>query len=135
MKRFMVLVSALWVMTAVVLLLVRAIPAFAQEASPCARDLEQYCKDVKPGEGRVLKCYEEHKEKMSSACQAWAEMAKRMGSRVTDYCAKEIESSCSGKKGDPLGLLECLQSNYVGVSYDCRVKLNEFKGSYPKPVR
>ena len=122
-------------MTATLVLCLAALPAFPQESSPCARDLEKYCKDVKPGEGRVLKCYEENKEKMSAGCQAWAEMAKRMGSRVTDYCAKEIESSCSGKKGDPLGLLECLESNYVSLSYDCRVKLNEFTGSYPKPVQ
>ena len=120
---------------AILVLSLAAPPAFSQESSPCARDLGTYCKDVKPGEGRVLKCYEENKERFSADCRAWAEMAKRMGGRVTDYCTKEIQSNCSGKQGDPLGLLECLQGNYVSLSYDCRVKLNEFTGSYPKQVQ
>jgi hypothetical protein len=51
----------------------------------------------------------------------------------TNPCAKEIDTSCESAKGDPLPMVDCLQSNYIDLSYDCTVKLNEFKGRHPKP--
>jgi len=135
MKDLLISVSVLCSGAVLVLLCLSALPALAQEASPCSRDIEKYCKDVKPGEGRLLKCYEENKEKMSPGCQAWTEQAKRMGARIEDYCAKEMESNCRIAKDDPLAMVDCLESNYVSLSYDCRVKLNEFIGAYPKPVQ
>ena len=36
----------------------------------CQADAKKLCKDVKPGEGRVLECLQEHKSELSSACAA-----------------------------------------------------------------
>lgn len=36
----------------------------------CHADLERLCKDVKPGEGRLVKCMMENKARASGACQA-----------------------------------------------------------------
>ena len=36
----------------------------------CKADLERLCKDVKPGDGRLVKCMMENKGRASSACQA-----------------------------------------------------------------
>jgi len=36
----------------------------------CRADFERLCKDVKPGEGRQVKCMMENKSRASSACQA-----------------------------------------------------------------
>ena len=38
----------------------------AQQA--CTGDMEKYCKDVQPGEGRILKCLREHSQELSIAC-------------------------------------------------------------------
>jgi len=38
----------------------------AQQA--CTGDMEKYCKDVQPGEGRILKCLREHTQELSIAC-------------------------------------------------------------------
>ncbi len=36
----------------------------------CADDAQKFCKDVKPGEGRILNCLREHQKDLSPACQA-----------------------------------------------------------------
>jgi hypothetical protein len=36
----------------------------------CQADMERLCKDVKPGDGRLVKCMMENKSRASSGCQA-----------------------------------------------------------------
>ena len=119
---------------AVIMMMSAALPSFAQSASPCAKDIKEYCGNETPGGGRLLRCYEEKKDKMSAGCRAWAENAKQYATIVKEACSKTIDARCNYEKGDPLEMLECLQSNYVDLSYECRERLNEFKGRYPKPV-
>jgi hypothetical protein len=124
------------VTTAAVLMpLSAALPAFAQEANPCAKDFAQYCSHVTPGGGRLVRCYEENKDKMSAACRAWAEGAKANAAALKEACSKEIDARCNIEKGDPLGMLNCLQGNYINLSSECVAALNKFKWRYPQPVR
>jgi hypothetical protein len=132
MKRF---IYAVVMAAAVLMLLVAAFPTFAQIANPCAGDFAKYCSDVTPGGGRLVTCYEQKKSSMSAACISWAEAAKSNAAVAKAACAKEIDERCNSEKGDPFAMLDCLQSNYVGLSMDCRVKLNQFKYFYPQPVQ
>ena len=34
----------------------------------CRADAEKLCKDVKPGEGRIVECWQQHKSELSSGC-------------------------------------------------------------------
>jgi hypothetical protein len=36
----------------------------------CHQDMERLCKDVKPGEGRIIKCMMDNQAKASPACAA-----------------------------------------------------------------
>lgn len=119
----------------VFMMLVAPVPALAQQSNPCTNDFKQFCSDVSPGGGRLLRCYEEKKDKMSAACVGWAELIKSNAEVARAVCAKDIESSCSISKGDPLAMVNCLQSNYIDLSMDCRNKLNEFKAMYPVQPR
>ncbi|MBC2709494.1 MAG: hypothetical protein HGJ94_00325 [Desulfosarcina sp.] len=38
-------------------------------AEGCKAELENYCKDVKPGEGRILACLFAHSDKLSGKCE------------------------------------------------------------------
>jgi hypothetical protein len=110
-------------------------PAFAQGTGPCAKDFAQYCSHITPGGGRLVSCYEQNKDKMSAACRAWAEGVKANASSLRAACSKEIDSRCNIEKGDPLGMLNCLQGNYVSLSSECVATLNRFKWLYPQPVK
>lgn len=35
----------------------------------CKADVEQFCKDVKPGQGRLAACLKEHKDDVSQPCK------------------------------------------------------------------
>ena len=37
---------------------------------PCAADIQKFCKDVKPGEGRIIECLKSHQSKLSQACSS-----------------------------------------------------------------
>ena len=133
-----ILVMAAVFAGAFLMLLITGQPSSAQSStspSPCANDIKEYCGTETPGGGRLLRCYEEKKDKMSSGCRAWAELAKQNASNVKDLCSKTIDARCNIEKGDPLAMVECLQSNYVDLTRECAEKLNEFKGRYPKPVK
>jgi hypothetical protein len=50
-----------------------AFTAHAKDGGPfaaCNADMERLCKDVKPGDGRLVKCMMENKGRASSGCQA-----------------------------------------------------------------
>ena len=134
MKRKSVAVPAVFA-GAVIMMLIAALPAFAQSTSPCAKDLKEFCGTELPGGGRLLRCYEANKDKISAGCRSWAEAAKTRGAMVKEACSKTLDARCNFEKGDPLEMLECLQSNYVDLTVECREQLNEFKGRYPKPVQ
>jgi Cysteine rich repeat len=40
----------------------------------CAGDIAQFCKEVQPGGGRIVKCLKEHDKELSSSCKAKLEM-------------------------------------------------------------
>ena len=61
-----------------------AASARADVRTACKQDLETFCKAVKPGDGRVVKCMSEHRAELSAACKvAIADRAleKRDGKR------------------------------------------------------
>jgi hypothetical protein len=47
----------------------RAINAVAYTVNECRVDLKTYCSDIKPGEGRLLKCIEKNDAKVSKRCK------------------------------------------------------------------
>jgi hypothetical protein len=120
---------------AVLMMLMAALPAFGQLGTPCDADFEKFCSGVTPGGGRLLQCYEQNKNQMSANCVGWAETVKSNAAAVKAACADMVNSRCADEQGDPLGMLNCLESNYIDLTMNCRVQLNQFKDMYPMPVQ
>jgi len=136
MKRFAYAMPMVVIITVVVLMFLSAgLPALSQDINPCAKDLKQYCSAVTPGGGRLLRCYEDNKDKMSPACMAWAERVKANAQALKDACSKEIDAGCNFEKGDPLEVINCLQGNYTSLSPECTSMLNQFKWLHPVPAK
>jgi hypothetical protein len=127
----MVLASA----AAVSILMAAGLPASAQMDNPCAGDIAKFCSTVTPGGGRLLQCYEQNKSQMSTDCVGWVEVLKANAQQLQAACGDMINARCAFEKGDPLAVVNCLQSNYIDLSIVCRNKLNSFKGMYPLPVQ
>lgn len=82
-----------------------SLPAAAEKAKgPCAADAAKFCKDVKPGEGRVAACLKEHEKELSQACvdrkaEASKKRAKR-GGKAVRRDGKRGANSCMQEYGD-----------------------------------
>lgn len=67
-----------------------SLPAAAEKGTgPCAADAAKFCKDVKPGEGRIAACLKEHEKDLSQACRdRKALAAERKGKRGDKFARR-----------------------------------------------
>ena len=111
---------------------------FAQEslidtvANGCKSEITTYCKDVKPGEGRILACLYAYEDKLSGKCEyAVYDAAARLERAVAalTYVAKECEAdivaNCGGVKAGEGRVLQCLEKNEAKVSARCKGAIKE----------
>ena len=121
------------VLSALLLVLVAAASPSAQDsildsvAKGCSSEIATYCKDVTPGEGRVLACLYAHQDKLSGPCEyALYDAAVRLEravnalSYVAGECQADLETHCQGIKAGEGRLLECLEKNDAQVSQRCK---------------
>lgn len=98
----------------------------------CQKELETYCKDVTPGEGRVLACLYAHGDKLSGQCEyalydaaAQLERAVAALGYVVNECKADLETLCSGVPAGKGRLLNCLEKNDAKVSGRCKQALKD----------
>ena len=115
-----------------------AMPALAGEdlvqtvADGCEAELESYCKDVTPGEGRILACLYSHQDRLSGKCEyalfdaaAQLERAVAALAYVVNECADDLDKHCSSVAVGEGRLLKCLEKNDKMVSSRCKDALAE----------
>ena len=93
----------------------------------CKTEIESYCKDVTPGEGRVLACLFAFGDKLSGGCEyALYEASAQLEHfiQTVNYLAQECEDDlkkyCADIKPGEGRLLDCLEKNKDGVSSRCK---------------
>lgn len=98
----------------------------------CKTELESYCKDVTPGEGRVLACLFAHQDKLSGKCEyalydaaVQLERAVAALSYVVNECADDLNQHCSGIAAGEGRLLDCIEKNDKKVSARCKDAMKE----------
>ncbi len=127
MRRFV----ALFLIMGGVLLVVN--PVWAQQGlletvvNGCKAELEKYCSNVTPGEGRLLACLYAYEDKLSGRCEyALYDAASRLERAVTalaytaNECSSDLKQYCAGVAAGEGRLLECLQKNDNKVSKRCK---------------
>jgi hypothetical protein len=120
------------------LVLLVAMPVIAEQslvksvADGCKTELESYCKDVTPGNGRVLACLYAHGDKLSGQCEyalydaaAQLERAVAALAYVANECADDLNQHCSNVAVGQGRLLDCLEKNDKNISTRCRSALTE----------
>jgi hypothetical protein len=102
-------------------------PSHAQIAGPCAETVAQYCKEVTPGGGRIMKCLSDHRDDQSMACRDWLDDQNKSLKELDTACPGDIARLCNFSNPDRIILYRCLEDNYVSLKSDCRDKLREIK--------
>ena len=116
-------------------------PASAQESlleyvvDACEGDLQQYCSQVTPGEGRLLHCVAAHEDKLSGQCEYALYQAASLLEQlsvaivyVAQSCQTEIETLCSDVQAGEGRILACLAENDEQVGDTCRKAIADTVG-------
>jgi Cysteine rich repeat len=121
-----------------VILLIGSI-AFAEEKGPvetvldgCQKDIETYCKGVKPGEGRILACLYAYQDKLSNRCEyalydaaAQLERAIAALTYLANECKDDLKAYCSDVKPGEARLINCIDKNMSKVSNRCKQAIKD----------
>lgn len=108
-------------------------PAFALEQEEgiksCKPDIEKFCNEVKPGEGRILQCLRENHDKLSGECkQQLAEAKEKMQEKmkqIQENCKGDIEEFCKDVKPGEGRIMQCLKKNEDHLSNNCKSSLQK----------
>lgn len=110
----------------------------AAAAHPCADDAQRYCKDVKPGEGRVLRCLKEHEAQLSDACREKREDYREGVHAAMEACGPDAEKLCKDVKPGGGRVVACLKQHEAELSPECKAvggKIRERRGEGREKAR
>ena len=101
-------------------------------ATGCQKELAAYCKDVTPGEGRILACLYARADKLSGQCEyalfdAAAQLERAVGALtyLASECGDDLEKHCADVHAGEGRLLDCLDKNKKKTSSRCRQALKD----------
>ena len=101
-------------------------------AKGCEKELTTYCKDVTPGEGRVLACLFAFSDKLTGQCEyALYDAAKQLErfvaalSYVANECDADLEKFCANIEVGEGRVLKCLDENSSKISARCTQALED----------
>jgi hypothetical protein len=101
-------------------------------ATGCEKELVAYCKDVTPGEGRVLACLYAHVDKLSGQCEyalfdaaAQLERAVAELTYLVNECGHDLEKHCAEVPAGEGRLVNCLNKNEKELSGRCKQALKD----------
>jgi hypothetical protein len=96
-------------------------------ADGCKVELEKYCSQVTPGDGRVLACLFSHEDKISAKCEfalydaaVQLERAVSALAYVANECDADMEKYCAAVEPGEGRVLDCLNKQGKNVSERCR---------------
>ena len=99
----------------------------------CESDLENYCSQVTPGNGRLLHCMAAHEDKISGQCEyAFYQAATLLEqlsvaiNYVAQECMTDIEAHCSDLSDVVIGdgkILACLEEHDEEVGESCKIAI------------
>ena len=132
------IVVRLTAVIAVVAALAVASPTFAQEGpvetvkTGCKTELETYCKNVTPGQRRVLACLYAFSDKLSPQCEyalydaaAQLEQAIAVMTFLINECGDDANKVCPNVQLGEGRIVQCLDQNRARVSNRCVLALQQ----------
>jgi hypothetical protein len=98
----------------------------------CQADLDKYCSQVTPGDGRMMYCVAAHQDKISAQCEGALIDAAMILNDVTDRivgvanaCATELQTHCGDVVVGEGRVLACLDDHDDALSDGCESALDE----------
>lgn len=98
----------------------------------CKKDLQSYCKDVTPGDGRIAACLYAYSDKLSPQCvqtlyenpEALEEASQAVNNLLRE-CGEDITQFCGDVPTGKGLILPCLKKNKKKISQRCRSAMKD----------
>jgi len=90
----------------------------------CRPAIEKLCKNVEPGEGRIIKCLDAHRKDLPKTCMAVLDRVKRQQAQFEEACGSDVRKLCAGETGGNRPG-PCLRRNEKKLSPGCKSLLEE----------
>ncbi|MFA6600009.1 MAG: cysteine rich repeat-containing protein [Candidatus Omnitrophota bacterium] len=107
----------------------------AKLVAGCQAELDKYCQNVTPGEGRLAACIYAHGDKLSQTCEsALYESSKEFRNAAenmdafSEACTKDIAAVCPKVEAGAGRILACLEVNKGKISSKCNQALKASGG-------
>lgn len=99
---------------------------------PCAKDREALCGSVEAGEGRILKCMADNKDKLSAECKEHHEKMKEHRADMKEACQEDVQKHCADVKGGHGRIMKCMHKNEEKLSEGCKAEIKSMKENRKK---
>jgi hypothetical protein len=101
----------------------------------CQSDLETYCSQVTPGNGRLLHCVAAHEDKISGQCDyalyRAANLLQQLSAAITYVareCKTDIETHCNRVEVGNGKILACLLEHEEEIAESCKTAIADTVG-------
>lgn len=101
-------------------------------ADYCKAEIDSYCKNVTPGEARVIACLYAHEDKLSNRCeygiyQAASKLQRAVNalSYAASECRDDLKAYCSDIAPGEGRLVQCLDKNKEKISDRCKQAMKD----------
>ena len=98
----------------------------------CEKELGSYCKEVTPGEGRILACLYAFEDKLSPRCEyalydasAQLQHAVAALSYGANECKADLEKHCAKVEAGEGRLMDCLKKNEKNLTTRCKTAMKD----------
>jgi hypothetical protein len=104
-----------------------SVPKAFADSGACTDDVSRLCKDVQPGQGRIIKCMKEHEKELSPGCKAQMTQVKEKVREAREACEDDIFRFCGNVKPGGGRIVHCLKEHENELSPKCKAIMDEYR--------
>jgi hypothetical protein len=90
------------------------------QGGACKADEEKFCKDVKQGQGRIVRCMKAHENELSQACKEQIAEEREKEQEFVRSCRADDTKFCKDVKRGGGRIINCLKQHEAELSQACK---------------
>jgi hypothetical protein len=109
----------------------------AEVEKGCEAEIKSHCRDVTPGEGRIVACLYAHEDKLSGRCEyalydATAQLQRAISamSFVASECDADLNKHCASVQAGEGRLLQCLKDHRTELTDRCEAAFEDVEDQF-----
>ena len=96
---------------------------YAEELRPCADEIARFCKEIKPGEGSIMRCLKGHESKLSALCRKTLEEGEKRQKECEKACCDDVKKFCENVRPGSGRIAKCLRDHVNELSAPCKERI------------